>query len=105
MTAVQAQAAVIPSFDTKVKMESRKRLVVDDADDLAPSRKRLIKDENGQAMKMNDDKEKDVEVRVNRFLRYQYPRDYGADAVRRAELPERCHHTANEGTQAEQERS
>ena len=51
-----------PSFD-KIKMEDRKRsLVVLDADDAAPSRKRLIKDEHGQQMRMNDDKEKDVEV-------------------------------------------
>jgi E3 ubiquitin-protein ligase BRE1 len=50
-----------PSFD-KIKMEDRKRSLVVDADDVAPSRKRLVKDEHGQQMRMNDDKEKDVEV-------------------------------------------
>ena len=69
MTTTQAPPAVLPSFDTKVKMEDRKRSLAPDADDMAPSRKRLAKDENGQPMRMDAEKEKDVEVRVNRFLR------------------------------------
>ena len=43
-------------------MEDRKRSLANDADDLAPSRKRLVKDENGQQMRMDAEKEKDVEV-------------------------------------------
>ena len=61
MTATQVPASAIPSFD-KVKMEDRKRALAHDADDSAPSRKRLMKDENGQAMRMDADKEKEVEV-------------------------------------------
>lgn len=49
-------------------MEERKRSLaatdpVAAGDDLGPSRKRLLKDENGQAMRMDAEKEKDVEVR------------------------------------------
>ena len=62
MTTAQAPPVAIPSFD-KVKMEERKRSLVADVDDLAPSRKRLVKDENGQAMRMDAEKEKEVEVR------------------------------------------
>ena len=43
-------------------MEDRKRSLAADPEDLAPSRKRLIKDENGQQMRMDAEKEKDVEV-------------------------------------------
>ncbi|KAK4543143.1 hypothetical protein LTR36_005921 [Oleoguttula mirabilis] len=60
MTTTQAAPVAIPSFD-KVKMEERKRSLAPEADDLAPSRKRLLKDENGQAMRMDAEKEKDVE--------------------------------------------
>jgi E3 ubiquitin-protein ligase BRE1 len=47
-------------------MEDRKRSLVNDAGDadLAPSRKRLVKDENGQQMRMDAEKEKDVEVHI-----------------------------------------
>ena len=72
MTTAHAPAtvAILPSFDaTKVKMEDRKRSLANDADDLAPSRKRLVKDEHGQQMRMDPEKEKDVEVRMNRFMR------------------------------------
>ena len=64
MTTTQAVPAALPSFD-KVRMEERKRSLAVDADDLAPSRKRLVKDENGQAMRMDAEKEKDVEVRLH----------------------------------------
>lgn len=64
MTTTHAAPVAIPSFD-KVKMEERKRSLAPDADDLAPSRKRLLKDENGQAMRMDAEKEKDVEVRLS----------------------------------------
>ena len=44
-------------------MEDRKRSLVVDTDEIVPSRKRLLKDEHGQQMRMNnEDKEKDVEV-------------------------------------------
>jgi len=62
MTTARGPPVVIPSFD-KVKMEERKRSLVSDPDDHAPSRKRLVKDESGQAMRMDADKERDVEVR------------------------------------------
>lgn len=60
MTVTKAHSIAIPSFD-KVKMEERKRSLANDVDDLAP-RKRQMKDENGQAMRMDAEKEKDVEV-------------------------------------------
>lgn len=63
MTSLQMREVAVPSYD-KLKMEDRKRSLVTDADDLAPSRKKLLKDENGQAMRMEADKEKDVEVRT-----------------------------------------
>ena len=44
-------------------MEDRKRSLAPDVDEsMAPSRKRLVKDENGQQMRMDAEKEKDVEV-------------------------------------------
>ncbi|RMY42370.1 hypothetical protein D0864_16115, partial [Hortaea werneckii] len=63
MTTTQRQPS-LPSYDTAKsgKMEDRKRsLAADAGDDLAPSRKRLVKDENGQAMRMDGEKERDVE--------------------------------------------
>jgi E3 ubiquitin-protein ligase BRE1 len=62
MTAAQIQCAALPPSIDKIKMEDRKRSLVVDADDAAPSRKRLLKDEHGQQMRMDLDKEKDVEV-------------------------------------------
>ena len=65
MTTTQAvPAALPPSVDTKVKMEDRKRALAADVDDLAPSRKRLMKDEYGQQMRMDAEKEKDVDVSI-----------------------------------------
>ena len=61
MTTAQTVPIAVPSFD-KIKMEERKRSLAADADDLAPSRKRVIKDEHGQAMRMDAEKEKEVEV-------------------------------------------
>lgn len=62
MTTTQAQPLALPSFDILVKMEDRKRSLAPDADDLAPTRKRVVKDENGQQMRMEAEKEKEVEV-------------------------------------------
>ena len=65
MTSTQVPpAALPPSLDKPiVKMEDRKRSLAPDVDDAtAPSRKRLVKDENGQQMRMDAEKEKDVEV-------------------------------------------
>ena len=61
MPSAEVESVAIPSYD-KLKMEDRKRSLANDVDDLAPSRKRLVKDENGQAMRMDAEKEKDVEV-------------------------------------------
>lgn len=61
MTATKTRLPAFPSL-TKVEMEDRKRSLLHDVDDLAPSRKRL-KDERGDTMRMDDDKEKQVEVR------------------------------------------
>jgi E3 ubiquitin-protein ligase BRE1 len=60
---MNATKAPLPAFSshTKIEMEDRKRALISDVEDLAPSRKR-IKDENGATMKMDDDKEKQVEV-------------------------------------------
>lgn len=63
MTTTQAPpAAILPSVDTKVKMEDRKRSLAADIDELAPMRKRMLKDEHGQQMRMDAEKEKEVEV-------------------------------------------
>ena len=67
MTALhQAPLVALPSFDI-VKMEDRKRSLAPDADDLVSSRKRVVKDEHGQQMRMDAEKEKDVEVRCLPF--------------------------------------
>lgn len=65
MTTTDRLPAALPSYDSnKIKMEDRKRSLAVDAggEDLAP-RKRLVKDENGQAMRMDSEKEREVEVR------------------------------------------
>ena len=62
MTSIQAIPVALPSFDVPVKIEDRKRSLAPDADDLGPTRKRIVKDENGQQMRMDAEKEKDVEV-------------------------------------------
>lgn len=61
MPSAEVEPVAIPSYD-KLKMEDRKRSLAHDGDDLAPRSKRLLKDENGQAMRMDAEKEKDVEV-------------------------------------------
>lgn len=43
-------------------MEDRKRSLATDADDVAPSRKRLLKDEHGQQMRMEEGNEKQIEA-------------------------------------------
>ncbi|SMQ53672.1 unnamed protein product [Zymoseptoria tritici ST99CH_3D7] len=68
MPATKALHPTILSLD-KVEMEDRKRALIADVDDLAPSRKRL-KDENGSTMRMDEQKERDVE-------------DYQKDAILR----------------------
>ncbi len=66
MTALRApQAVALPSHD-KLKMDERKRSLAVDADDLAPRARKLLKDENGQPMRMDAEKEKDLEVRTRR---------------------------------------
>lgn len=71
MTTAQGIPVVLPPLDASVKkMEDRKRSLANDADDLAPSRKRMIKDENGQQMRMDAEKEKDVEVCYSPSLRH-----------------------------------
>ncbi|KAK1808788.1 E3 ubiquitin-protein ligase bre1 [Friedmanniomyces endolithicus] len=61
MTALRApQAVALPSHD-KLKMDERKRSLAVDADDLAPRARKLLKDENGQPMRMDAEKEKDLE--------------------------------------------
>jgi E3 ubiquitin-protein ligase BRE1 len=62
MTTAQIVSSLIPPSDTIVKMEDRKRSLANDVDDLAPSRKRMVKDENGQQMRMDAEKEKEIEV-------------------------------------------
>lgn len=96
MTTTQGAHGAIPSFD-KVKMEERKRSLVLDVDELAPSRKRLVKDENGQAMRMDAEKEKDVEVRnLADVPCYPWP----LTLTHAAELPKGCIAPANERIQA-----
>lgn len=59
MTATKTVLPALPSL-SKTAMEDRKRSLINDVEDLAPSRKRL-KDENGATMRMDEDKEKQVE--------------------------------------------
>ncbi|PIA92382.1 E3 ubiquitin-protein ligase bre1 [Cercospora beticola] len=59
MPATKAAPPAFPSL-SKIEMEDRKRSLINDVEDLAPSRKRL-KDENCATMRMDDDKEKQVE--------------------------------------------
>lgn len=67
MTALHMPAVVSVSSHDKVTMDDRKRsLAVGDGDEIAPRSKRLVKDENGQAMRMDAEKEKDVEVCLSR---------------------------------------
>ena len=65
MTSAEIQAPAHPSSFGKIKMEDRKRSLVVDPEDGVSTRKRLLKDEHGQQMRMDPDKEKDVEVRFN----------------------------------------
>ncbi len=102
MTTTQAPpAALPPSVDVKVKMEDRKRSLAADVDDLGPSQKRLRKDENGQQMRMDAEKEKEVEVSLTTIAHAPH-RD--ADGRSHAELPERCDHASNERVQAAAQR-
>ena len=62
MPASHAAYAVLQTSSIPLKMEDRKRSLVMDPEEAAPSRKRLLKDEHGQQMRMDMEKEKDVEV-------------------------------------------
>jgi E3 ubiquitin-protein ligase BRE1 len=66
MTTIQAAAVSNPLLTLNRgpgKMEDRKRsLAATDADEMAPSRKRMLKDESGQQIRMDAEKEKDIEV-------------------------------------------
>lgn len=61
MNATQAPVAPVHQSFVKVKMDERKRSLASDPDELQP-RKRTVKDENGQQMRMDAEKEKDIEV-------------------------------------------
>lgn len=67
MTTTQAVPVALPSFDF-VKMDERKRPLAVDSDTTLPSRKRIIKDENGQQMRMDAEKEKEVEACTHLLL-------------------------------------
>lgn len=62
MPATKAHHYPALSSLTKSEMDDRKRSLIADVEDIAPSRKRL-KDENGAVMRMDEQKERDVEVR------------------------------------------
>jgi E3 ubiquitin-protein ligase BRE1 len=65
-SAKTAAIAILPT--SKQEMDDRKRALVNDVEDLAPSRKR-VKDENGAGMRMSDEsKEKEVEVSPSREM-------------------------------------
>lgn len=64
MTATQPLLLPVHHTLPKTKMEDRKRSLALDVDDLAPNRKRIVKDENGNQMRLDADKEKDLEVRI-----------------------------------------
>ncbi|WPH00914.1 e3 ubiquitin-protein ligase bre1 [Acrodontium crateriforme] len=94
MTATQVQPVAVPSLH-KAKMEDRKRALAPDADDLAPSRKRVVKDENGQAMRMDDDKEKNIEnFQKDAILRQmkEYKRQKKDFEDQYRDLQKRCEH-------------
>lgn len=79
MTATKAVLPAFPSL-SKVEMEDRKRSLMGDVDDLAPSRKRL-KDENGSTMRMDEDKEKQVEVRASSLPRRAFHKNTSTDCT------------------------
>lgn len=103
MTATARKTAAPPSFAPSAKMDERKRSLAVDMDvDVAPSRKRLAKDENGQPMRMDAEKEKDVEVRSRCRLITQL-RSLGILTCRFTELPEGLDSATDEGIQTRKE--
>lgn len=66
MTALHHQPVALPLPHDLAKMEDRKRPLSLDAEDSVSSRKRQVKDEHGQQMRMDAEKEKEVEVRCSR---------------------------------------
>lgn len=66
MTATQPAVLALHQTLSQSKMDDRKRALALDVDDLTPSRKRIVKDENGQQMRLDADKEKDLEVGIQR---------------------------------------
>ncbi|KAJ8611442.1 hypothetical protein MRB53_037961 [Persea americana] len=61
MTVTQPAIVAITQSISQSKMEDRKRSLAADVEDLAPSRKRIAKDENGSHFRLEGDKEKEIE--------------------------------------------
>lgn len=101
MTATKTVLPALPSL-SKTAMEDRKRSLMNDVEDLVPSRKRL-KDENGATMRMDEDKEKQVEVRASSLSQRAFHATHPLIRCHTG-LPERRHHTAAEGVQAPEAR-
>lgn len=89
MTATQPAVLALHHTLSQSKMDDRKRSLALDVDDLTPSRKRIVKDENGQQMRLDADKEKDLEVRTElhgRCISQRHPdliQNYQKDAILR----------------------
>jgi hypothetical protein len=99
-SAKTAAIAILPT--SKQEMDDRKRALVNDVEDLAPSRKR-VKDENGASMRMSDEsKEKEVEVSLQTVsLSTASLSDGCTDS--HAGFPEGCYITTDERVQTTKE--
>jgi hypothetical protein len=98
-SAKTAAIAILPT--SKQEMDDRKRALVNDVEDLAPSRKR-VKDENGAGMRMSDES-KEKEVEVSRFHELLPIKSGGRYADSHAGFPERCHIATDERIQTTKE--
>lgn len=99
MTTTAHKSTAPPSF-ASAKMDERKRSLAVDMDvDVAPSRKRLAKDENGQPMRMDAEKEKDVEVSFALTSILAVCKGCGVLTSPSSELPKRLDTATDEGIQ------
>ncbi|KAF2766703.1 BRE1-domain-containing protein [Teratosphaeria nubilosa] len=94
MTTAQPAPLVTPSLSS-LKMEERKRSLAVETEDLAAPRKRLVKDEHGQAMRMDAEKEKEIEYfQKDAILRQmkEYKRQQRIAEEQYTQLRDQCKH-------------
>lgn len=107
MTATQPAILAVHNPIPTPKMDDRKRSLAMDVDD-PPSRKRHVKDEAGQQMRLEADKEKDLEVslpRMSVLLEGSQIANYVQEYCSRAllEFPERRHLSPDERVSSREE--